>query len=87
MYGLEAIQAHNGWAMAVTGAIIVMIGLSILSFIISQLHRIIDLVDDRNERKIKENKLPRSQTALSKSQPVLTAPFRSERNNGNDFSR
>ena len=52
MYGLEAIQAHNGWAMAITGAVIVMIGLSILSFIISQLHRIISLVDGRSNRKL-----------------------------------
>jgi len=51
LYGLEAIQAHNGWAMAITGAIIVMTGLSILSFIISQLHRIIALLDGRGNRK------------------------------------
>jgi hypothetical protein len=51
VYGLEAIQAHNGWAMAITGAVIVMAGLSILSFIISQLHRIIELVDGRSNRK------------------------------------
>lgn len=54
MNGLEAIQAHNGWAMAITGAVIVMIGLSILSFIISQLHRIIALVDGRSNRKLKK---------------------------------
>ena len=54
VYGLEAIQAHNGWAMAITGAVIVMIGLSILSFIISQLHRIIALVDGRNNRNSKK---------------------------------
>ena len=70
MYGLEAIQAHNGWAMAVTGAVIVMIGLSVLSFIISQLHRIIDMVDSRKNKKSKKlNAL--SQAAVSESQPVL----------------
>ena len=70
MYGLEAIQAHNGWAMAVTGAVIVMIGLSVLSFIISQLHRIIDMVDSRKNKK--SNKLNAlSQAAVSESQPVL----------------
>ena len=36
MYGLEAIEAHNGWAMAFAGACIVLSGLSVLSFIISQ---------------------------------------------------
>jgi len=41
VYGLEAIEANNGWAMAATGVIIVMTGLAVLSFIISQLHKII----------------------------------------------
>lgn len=70
MYGLEAIQAHNGWAMAITGAVIVMIGLSVLSFIISQLHRIIDMVDGRNDRKSKKLSA-RNQAAASESPPVL----------------
>jgi len=69
VYGLEAIQAHNGWAMAVTGAIIVMIGLSVLSFIISQLHRIIDMVDGRRDRKSKKPNA-RNQAAVSESQPL-----------------
>jgi hypothetical protein len=73
VYGLEAINAYNGWAMAVTGAVIVMIGLSVLSFIISQLHRIIDLVDNLNARK--SNKLTvQSPADASASQPALP-PF------------
>jgi len=51
VYGLEAINAHNGWAMALTGAIIVMTGLTVLSTIISQLHRIIDLLEKRGNKK------------------------------------
>ena len=70
VYGLEAINAHNGWAMAVTGAIIVMIGLSVLSFIISQLHRITDIVDNRNTRKTKTLNA-QSPPAIPESQPVL----------------
>ncbi len=49
MPGLEAISAHNGWAMAITGTIIVMCGLSALAFIISQLHKIIALFEKRKE--------------------------------------
>lgn len=45
MQGLAAISAHNGWAMAVTGACIVIAGLAVLSFIISQLHRILGLFE------------------------------------------
>ena len=70
MYGLEAIQTYNGWAMAFTGAVIVMIGLTILSFIISQLHRIIDALDRRDERKAKKLSA-RNQTAVLETQAVM----------------
>lgn len=45
MYGIDAISAANGWAMAIAGAIIVMIGLSVLAFVISQLNRVADLLE------------------------------------------
>ncbi len=47
MEGLAAISAHNGWAMAATGATIVIIGLAILASIISQLHKIIGFFEMR----------------------------------------
>lgn len=40
MYGLAAIQQANGWAMAAAGACIVLVGLSILSFLISMIPRL-----------------------------------------------
>lgn len=49
MIGLQAISAHNGWAMAITGSIIVMCGLSALAFIISQLHKVIGLFEKKKE--------------------------------------
>lgn len=70
MYGLEAIQAYNGWAMAITGFIIVITGLSVLSLIISQLHRIIDMVDNRSAQKSKKLSA-RSQATVSESKPEL----------------
>ena len=45
MQGLAAISAHNGWAMAAVGACIVIAGLALLAFIISQLHRILGLFE------------------------------------------
>jgi biotin carboxyl carrier protein len=45
--GLAAISAHNGWAIAIAGACIVMVGLSVLSFIISQLPRIVGCFEKR----------------------------------------
>lgn len=43
--GFEAIANADGWAMAITGAVIVMSGLSILATIISQLHRIVAIFE------------------------------------------
>ena len=47
MYGLEAISANNGWAMAIIGPLIVMSGLTILSIIISQLHKLVAIFDKK----------------------------------------
>ena len=45
MYGLAAIQQANGWAMAAAGAGIVLLGLSVLSFLISMTPRLTGLFD------------------------------------------
>lgn len=44
-FDIGLIQANNGWAMAIAGAIIVMCGLTLLSLIISQLHKVITLFE------------------------------------------
>ena len=53
MYGLQAISAHNGWAMAAVGALIVMTGLSMLSLAISQLHKLVAFLE-KKEKKIEK---------------------------------
>ena len=50
MYGIDAINAANGWAIAVAGALIVMSGLAVLSFVISQLHKVIEFVESRKQK-------------------------------------
>ena len=50
MYGIEAINHYNGWAMALAGALIVMSGLSVLTFIISQLHKVVALIEKRGQK-------------------------------------
>ncbi|MDJ0784972.1 MAG: OadG family protein [Desulfosarcinaceae bacterium] len=47
MYGLDAIDAHNGWAMAFAGACIVLTGLAVLSFIISQFPKFVGLFEKK----------------------------------------
>ena len=50
MLGIDAITANNGWAMAFTGACIVMAGLALLAFVISQLHKIIALTEGKEKK-------------------------------------
>lgn len=50
MLGIDAITANNGWAMAFTGACIVMTGLALLAFVISQLHKIIALTEGKGKK-------------------------------------
>lgn len=49
MQGLAAITAQNGWAMAATGAAIVVGGLAILSIIIAQLHKILAFFEKKEK--------------------------------------
>lgn len=66
MQGFAAISANNGWAMALTGACIVMTGLSVLSFIISRLHKIVGLIEKRAEKTEK----PTPEKTVSKTESV-----------------
>lgn len=47
MSGFEAISANNGWEYALLGVCIVFSGLVILSFVISQLHKLLGFWDNR----------------------------------------
>ncbi len=47
MFGFDNIAAHNGWAMAAVGATIVFSGLVVLSFVISQIHKLLKLMEKR----------------------------------------
>ncbi|MBI9083856.1 MAG: OadG family protein [Desulfobacterales bacterium] len=88
MYGIQAINAANGWAMAITGAMIVISGLALLSFIISRLHKIIDWMDKpKGNNGLKDNrpdtdralvipeKMPSSHREVAGFYQTLTAPL------------
>jgi hypothetical protein len=47
MFGLAAIQQANGWAMAGAGASIVLLGLAMLSFLISMIPRLTDFFEKK----------------------------------------
>ncbi len=45
MYGIDAINAADGWSMALVGALIVFSGLVMLSFVISRLHMLVNFFE------------------------------------------
>jgi len=66
LYGFHAISVHNGWAMSISGALIVFSGLVVLSTAISQIHRILLFFENkyasfRNNNQIQENDAPEEQ--------------------------
>lgn len=76
MYGFHAISTHNGWAMAIAGALIVFSGLVVLSTAISQIHKILLFLENRyasfrnNNNKIQVN----DKNDEPEEQPDLTLP-------------
>lgn len=47
MFGIDAVTANNGWQYALVGVSIVFSGLVILSIVISQLHKVLSLWENR----------------------------------------
>jgi hypothetical protein len=47
LFGFDNITTNNGWAMAAVGASIVFAGLIALSFVISQIHKLLKLWEER----------------------------------------
>jgi hypothetical protein len=68
LYGLENISAHNGWAISFVGITIVFTGLTLLSLSIAQLHKILNLWE--NKDKYINNRNHKTST----STPAQTAP-------------
>ena len=71
MVGLEAISAHNGWAMSVLGISIVFTGLLLLSFAVSQIHKALGFWDNCCQRIKKLRQGKNKQNAVT---PDLTLP-------------
>ena len=76
MQGFEAISHYNGWAMAIVGASIVFSGLVVLSFAISQIHRLLMFWEDRDiylqrTRNFKNRILNKNHKGLIKEESLL----------------
>ena len=80
MYGLNAITVHNGWAMALAGALIVFSGLVVLSFVISQLHKVLMFFEKKSADVPQEPELPDVEPPEDKPGFLLPKPFPSDIN-------
>ena len=61
MYGLEAIEANNGWATSVVGVSIAFTGLVLLSMSISRIHKFLDIWENRDNIQLFKRKQPQSE--------------------------
>jgi Na+-transporting methylmalonyl-CoA/oxaloacetate decarboxylase gamma subunit len=79
LIGIENITSNNGWAMAAVGATIVFLGLVVLSFVISQIHKVLKLWEDREKYldrfKKKAPAAGEEDTDVPMSLPIPTGPW------------
>lgn len=68
MFGFDNITANDGWAMAAVGATIVFLGLVVLSFVISQIHKILKLLEKREDAAQAQPELDKSTVETPKIQ-------------------
>ena len=78
MFGIDNITNNNGWAMAVVGATTVFLGLVVLSFVISQIHKILELWENRgkklngNQKQAQLDNLPKPVPPVNKGKYLPT---------------
>jgi Na+-transporting methylmalonyl-CoA/oxaloacetate decarboxylase gamma subunit len=53
MKGFESILIHNGWAIAAVGVAIIFTGLTFLAVTISQIHKVISILERKQTPKEK----------------------------------
>ena len=70
MYGLAAIQQANGWAMAGAGACIVLLGLTVLSFLISMIPRLTGIFENKPAPPVEAP----TETPIETTQPATIVP-------------
>lgn len=73
--GLDNIFINHGFSQALLGISIVMIGLIILAVAISQIHKLVELWENRSQKKPLERKAPSSGTATTVDNTTLNIPL------------
>ena len=59
MFDIDNITNNNGWAMAAVGASIVFLGLVVLTLVISQIHKILELWENRGKKQARPAEPPK----------------------------
>jgi len=72
MFGIDYITNNNGWAMAVVGATTVFVGLAVLSFVISQVHKLLDAWENRTKDKAVAAETPKEKAPARQEQRLPT---------------
>jgi hypothetical protein len=72
MFGIDYITNNNGWAMAVVGATTVFVGLAVLSFVISQVHKLLDAWENRTKDKADAAERPTEKAPARQEQRLPT---------------
>ena len=70
MFGIDNITNNNGWAMAAVGATTVFLGLVVLTFVISQIHRILELWENRGKTRNGDQKQSRPKDVSKEKMPA-----------------
>ncbi len=81
MRGLSAIAAADGWSLTVMGVAIVLVGLSVLSLVLANLHRFLNLWDEtsrafKEKTLVREKPVPASDAEVPSQEPSTAPPVR-----------
>ena len=74
----EQVSAHNGWNMALTGMMIVFSCLVILSLVISRIHKVLDLIDNWDQTRLKIREFFSGREEEKKVASILTPALEQE---------
>lgn len=81
MFSIDNITNNNGWAMAVVGAVTVFLGLVALTFVISQIHKILEFWENWGKTRNANQKRGRKEASQKDKAPAhkqLRLPTASE---------
>lgn len=71
MFSIDNITSGNGWAMAAVGAVTVFLGLVVLTFVISQIHKILEFWENWGKTRNANQKRARKEDPQKDKAPAI----------------